>query len=350
MPTPHPFQLTQKPAPKRPEVAHSPQAADGPREDQMPTSFRDITSIPVSPFGVTFYVSNTTNPTEGQGSPGPTGQGRTPKNPFTTIQRAIDEAVSGRGDTIIIQRGTYTETLTINKAGLTLMGAVPYGYPDHVVVTGITTITSSNCSFYNLEFFSNSADAASTIVGTWSASVNSSWFENCSFASDGTTEPEVGSIVWGGNNHTYRNCRFIDNTFGLVLRSNAVDYVSHLEVLDCEFLENTTADITTNAIATAAGTSANTGAVNGPTVGLDQGVRNLRMERSFFGAGVTVPTDFINIVGASSGTMSGNVFGSATHASGTITIPAGIFYSSNAAEEGLTGAYNAAIGTSGRPD
>ena len=297
----------------------------------MPKSFRDIVSIPVNPFGVTFYVSNTTNPTEEQGSPGPGAGGRTPKSPFTTIQRAIDEAVAGRGDTIIVQRGTYSETLTVNKAGLTIMGAVPYGYPDHVVVSGVTSVTASNCSFYNMEFFSNSADAMSTIVGLFTAGVNSSWFENCSFASNGTTEPEAGSIVWGGNNHTYKNCRFIDNTFGLLIRSNIDDYASHVEVVGCEFLEQTTADISTNAAAVAAATVANSG---GATQGIDQGVRNIRMEGNFFGAGVTVPTDFINIVGTSSGTMADNRFGSATHAVGTIVVPAGILVVSSKTEAG----------------
>ena len=299
-------------------------------------------------FGVVYYVSNTTNPGEFQGSRGTERQGRSPRNPFATIQAAIDDAVSGRGDVIVIQRGTYSETLTVNKAGLTLLGAVPYGYPDHVIVSGVTTVTASGVSAYNMEFFSNSADAASTIVGLFSAAVNSSWFENCAFASNGTTEPEAGSIVWGGNNHTWKNCRFIDNTFGLVLRSDTVGYASHVEVIGCEFLEQTTADISTLAIADAAQTVANSG--GGIGLGVNQGVRNFRCERNFFGTGEVTPTDFINIVGTSSGTMTGNMFGSATHASATITIPAGIFYASNAAEEGLTGVYSGAIGTAGRPD
>lgn len=306
------------------------------REKKMPTvvipsSLGGVAAT--NPFGVTFYVSNITNPTEGQGAPGTTAQGRSPKNPFSTIQAAIDAATNGRGDTIIIQRGTYTGALTVDVPGLTVVGAVPYGYPDHVIISGIVTITASNVSFYNVEFFSNSADAASTIVGLFSAGVDSSHFENCSFASNGTTEPEVGSIVWGGNNHSYIKCRFMDNTFGLVLRSNADNFVSHVELVECEFLENTTADITTNAIAAAAITVANSGGL-GAGMGVDQGVRNFRCERSFFGAGEVVPTDFVNIVGTSSGTMVDNYFGSATNAAATITIPAGILYAGNHTEAG----------------
>ena len=296
----------------------------------IPSSLGGVAAT--NPFGVTFYVSNTTNPTEGQGSPGTTAQGRSPKNPFTTIQAAINAATNGRGDTIIIQRGTYTETLTVDVPGLTLVGSVPYGYPDHVIIQGVTTITASNVSFYNIEFFSNSADAASTVIGLFTAGVNSSWFEACSFASNGTIEPEVGSIVWGGNDHVYRNCRFVDNTFGLVLRANTDDFASHVEVMDCEFYENTTADITTNAIAAAAATVANSGGVAGS--GVDQGVRNFRCVRNDFGVGEVTPTDFVNIVGASSGYMADNYFASATNASATITIPAGVLYAGNHTEAG----------------
>lgn len=319
----------------------------------MPSGFmfnRPVFGYMVSsnPFGETFYVSNTTNPTEGQGAPGPTAQGRSPKRPFNTIQAAVDAAVSGRGDTVVVQRGTYAETLTISKAGLTIVGAVPYGYPDHVLVSGVTTVTANGCSFYNMEFNSGSADAISTIVGLFTAGVNSSWFENCSFASDGTTEPEAGAIVWGGNNHTFKNCRFIDNTFGLVLRSNTDSMLTHLVVEDCEFLENTTADLSDRAVAAAAQTVANSGALG--SLGIEQGVGNFRCEGNFFGTGAVTPTDFINILGASSGTMARNVFGSTAHASATITIPTGIFYAVNLAEEGLTGQYSGNIGTSGRPD
>ena len=286
-----------------------------------------------NPFGVNFYVSNTTNPSENQGAAGTTQQGRTPKNPFATIQAAIDEAVGGRGDIVWIQRGPYTETLAVNKAGLTLIGAVPYGYPDHVIVTGITSITASNCSFYNMEFFSNSADAASVIVGAFTAGVNSTWFENCSFASDGTTEPEAGAIVWGGNNNSFRNCRFIDNTFALALRSNTDSMLTHLSIVGCEFMGNTTADLSTQPMATASATVANSGAAT-VTNGVSAGVISAHFEGNFFGAGDVVPTDFINIVGTSSGTMADNRFGSATHDTATITVPAGLLVVSSKTEAG----------------
>ena len=275
-------------------------------------------------FGVVFYVSNITNPTEDQGSRGPGRQGRTPKSPFTTIQAAVDEAVSGRGDVIVIQRGTYTETVTANKNGLTLLGAVPYGYPDHVIIRGRTVFRGNNISAYNIEFFSNSTTAASLVVGDSTTESVSAYLENCSFASDGTTEPACGALVSGGNDHSFIRCRFVDNTRGLLAHSGIVSFISGLRVKDCEFLENTTVDFGTGV----SGDSILT------TLGEDLGIRNLICVDNDFGGGVTIPTDFVNIVGASSGYMAGNTFASTTNASATITIPAGILYGPNGTEAG----------------
>ena len=274
-------------------------------------------------FGVVFYVSNTTNPTEDQGSRGPGRQGRTPKSPFTTIQAAVDEAVSGRGDVIVIQRGTYTETVTANKNGLTLLGAVPYGYPDHVIITGRTVFRGSNISAYNIEFFSNSTIGASLKIGDGTAESVSNYLENCSFASDGTTEPACGALVVGGNDHSFIGCRFIDSTRGLIVHSGLSSFASGLRVKACEFLENTTVDFGTGA----AGDDQYSG-------GVDTGIRNLICVDNDFGGGVTIPTDFVNISGASSGYMARNTFASTTNASATITIPAGILYGPNGTEAG----------------
>ena len=275
-------------------------------------------------FGVIFYVSNTTNPTENQGAPGPTGSGRSPKGPVMTIQAAIDAAVAGRGDVIVIQRGTYTETLAINKAGLTLMGAVPYGYPDHVIVTGRSVVTANGVSGYNLEFFSNSTTAASLVVGNSATEAVGSWWENCAFSSDGTTEPACGALVSGGNNHAFLKCRFIDNTRGLIIHSGITSFASGIQVRECQFLENTTVDFGTGP----------SGDATLATLGEDRGIRNLICVDNYFGGGEVVPTDFVNIVDTSSGFMSGNRFASTTNASATITIPAGILYATAATEAG----------------
>ena len=277
-------------------------------------------------FGVVFYVSNTTNPTEDQGSRGPGRGGRTPKSPFTTIQAAVDEAVSGRGDVIVIQRGTYAETLTIGKAGLTLLGAVPYGYPDHVIVQGPTNIQAAGVSAYNLEFFSNSATRTSLKVGNAVSEAPSAHFENCSFASNGTTEPICGALVCGGNDISFVRCRFIDNTTGLLIHSGITSFASGLRVKECEFLENTTVDFGT-------GVGPNF-ELDGYDGGLNEGIRNLLCIDNYFGGGVTIPTDFVNISGASSGYMARNTFASTTNASATITIPAGILYGPNGTEAG----------------
>lgn len=277
-------------------------------------------------FGVIYYVSNTTNPGEFQGSRGTERQGRSPRNPFATIQAAVDEAVAGRGDVIVIQRGTYTETVTANKNGLTLLGAVPYGYPDHVIVVGATVFRGANISAYNMEFFSNSASRTSLKIGDDTTESASAYLKNCSFASNGTTEPVCGAMVVGGNDHSFIGCRFIDNTNGLLVHSGITSFPSGLRVINCEFLENTTVDFGTG--------SGGAFEVDGYQGGPGEGIRNLICVDNYFGGGVTIPTDFVNISGASSGFMSGNRFASATNASATITIPAGILYATAATEAG----------------
>ena len=275
-------------------------------------------------FGVIFYVSNTTNPTEGQGAPGPTGSGRSPRGPFTTIQAAVDAAVSGRGDVIVIQRGTYTENLSIVKVGLTLLGAVPYGYPDHIIIRGATVIEAANVSAYNLEFFSNSTTRISVKVGDATAEAPSSHFEVCSFASDGTTEPACGLRIAGGNDHSIIRCRIIDNTRGIIIHGGITSNPSGIRIIGNDFLEQTTVDVGTGA----------SGDPTGFIGGEDNGTRNFLCMDNTFGGGVTIPTDFVNIAGTSNGYMARNTFASTTNASATITIPAGILYGPNGTEAG----------------
>lgn len=298
----------------------------------MPRSFRDIPPFPVNPFGVTYYVSNTTNPGEEQGSAGvtPRQQGRTPQSPYATIAAAITDSVSGRGDVVIIQRGTYTENLNFNKAGMTVIGAVPYGYPDHVIIAGNAQVNANGVSFYNLEFFSNSATLYCMRLGQ-ATEANSVWFGNCSFASDGTTEPEGGVAIHGGNNLTFQDCYFIDLTYAIRLTEGLTSVQpTHLTIRGCHFLENTTADLSDFGGLTGTGLVGFEGTTT-------PGVGNLVCVDNDFGTGAVTPTDFINIASgaqASSGYMARNSFGSTTNASATITIPAGILYAANGTEAG----------------
>lgn len=268
-------------------------------------------NVPANPFGVTFYVSNTTNPTEDQGAPGPVAQGRTPKNPFTTIAAAVTAAVSGRGDTIVIQRGTYTENLTLDKAGLTLLSAVPYGYPDHTIIRGTTSITASGVSAYNLEFFSNSTTAAS-VSNTFAGEAGDLWFENCSFASNGTTEPQFGLRIFGANNVVVRGCFFIDNGTGISLEGGTNSWPSGILVEHCVFVEQTTRHLS----------------VPSPSQ-----VENITVRWNAFNRGAVTPTDYVNIA-AGNGQMYGNVIAVATNASASIVIPAGVLYGPNGTEAG----------------
>ena len=279
-------------------------------------------AIESNPFGVTFYVSNTTNPTEDQGSPGPTASGRSPKNPYGTIAAAVAATVSGRGDTIVIQRGTYTENVTITQNGLTLKSASGEGYPDHVVITGRTIVTASNCTFIGIEFFSNSATLPSVTVGSQGGTDrNSTAFLGCSFASDGSTEPLVGLKMFGGNNYRIRGCNFIDNGSGIVFEGSADSFPSNIQIRDSLFMENTTAHVRTSTVA-----------LDGTGPG---SFENLTMVNCVLNRGAVTPTDQVNLAGGN-GIIANCMFAEVTNNSGNIVIPTGVLFVANGTEAGIS--------------
>lgn len=59
--------------------------------------------------------------------------------PLATIDQALDRCVSGRGDVIIINPGTYAENVVIDKDYITLIGGFVSGYarPDIVPAAGL---------------------------------------------------------------------------------------------------------------------------------------------------------------------------------------------------------------------
>lgn len=264
-----------------------------------------------NPFGRKLYVSNAAVNEHGV-RPG-----------FVTIASAISNAQAG--DTITIGRGTYTENPNFNLAGLTVRAGYTGGYPDQVVITGTSTVNASNVTIEGIEFFSNSATAASLQVGS-TTEVNSFVARRCSFASDGTTEPRYGLRIRGGNNHRVEFCRFVDNTYGFVVHSGLSSFASGVTAIGNEFLENTTLDFG----------NLGTGDPNS-AAGAEYGIHNLLYVDNYHGRGQVTPTDFVNITdtnGTSSGFMARNTFASATNASATITIPAGILYGPNGTEAG----------------
>ena len=84
--------------------------------------------------GKTFFVAPTTGHAahpEGKG-PSDNNDGESPLTPFAAVQKALDSCVSGRGDTVVLLRGTHTPggVLTIDKDDVRLLGypPAPYGY------------------------------------------------------------------------------------------------------------------------------------------------------------------------------------------------------------------------------
>lgn len=260
-----------------------------------------------NPFGRKLYVSST------EDNRGETGVRRT----HSTGASAIADAQAG--DIITFARGTYTENLNFNKAGLTVVSAnALWGYPDQVIIQGTTTVNADGVTFVGMEFFSNSATEACVQVGATTEAASFAAL-SCSFSSDGTTEPAYGLRIRGGNNHWVEGCKFVDCVRGFVIHSGITSYASGVHAYGNEYLECSTLDF------------GNTGAAG--AAGAGYSVTSLVYMGNIHARG----TAFVNItdtVGASNGYMALNQFRNATNQASVITIPAGILYGPNGTEAG----------------
>lgn len=92
------------------------------------------------------------------------GGGGTVDSPFETIDEALDAAGDGTGDTIFVYPGTYAETLTVTKSGISLLPAVQGGYnrPDIVPAAGVALTVSTGQGFVcqGMRFAGNTSDTA----------------------------------------------------------------------------------------------------------------------------------------------------------------------------------------------
>uniref|UniRef100_A0A6M3KZF7 Putative pectate lyase n=1 Tax=viral metagenome TaxID=1070528 RepID=A0A6M3KZF7_9ZZZZ len=140
----------------------------------------------VGPSGYTAYDGN---------GPSNTNDGLSPQTPFSTIQNALDQCVTGRGDIVAILPGSYTVTaaLTMSKDDVTLCSAYPVEPQQRskcviVNATDVNTVivTGNNCKIIGLTFDDNVATAtANTAVirlastATAAVEVSGTVIQNC---------------------------------------------------------------------------------------------------------------------------------------------------------------------------
>ena len=138
-----------------------------------------------NPGGQTFYVgASGYTAADGIGA-SDSNDGKSPQQPFSTIQVGLNACTSGRGDVVAILPGSITVTaaITMTKDDVTLTGAYsrgPRAYQPAVIVnaTDVNTITvdANNCTIANLTLDDNvataTADTAAIAVNSASTGVD----------------------------------------------------------------------------------------------------------------------------------------------------------------------------------
>jgi len=142
----------------------------------------------VSPFAQTFYVSTAGNDTN---------VGTSPSTAFLTIAAAIAATTAGRGDTIFIAPGTYTEAVLNPKSFTIFRGAIPtYRRPTVKITSNIAnmvTVDVDGVQFHDIEFLAAGATTDNLInVGTVAA-VDGLVFTRCVF--NGADQTSVVGIL-----------------------------------------------------------------------------------------------------------------------------------------------------------
>ena len=175
-------------------------------------------------------------------------------NIFTTITLAQAACTASKGDIVVIAPGSYSEALTIDKAGVRYigLGASPY----ETVINGAgsicATITGLNVRFENLRFLTTGA-AIVNIYGT--GLVGAPVIDNCDF-----TQIELTSLaciqIAGATTRGLRvtNCNFL----GASGSADAVNAAGKQAFI----MNNTAEDLNTTEATCFGSTSYHTGSSN----------------------------------------------------------------------------------------
>jgi hypothetical protein len=117
------------------------------------------------------------------GNSGGPHDGTSPTSAFQTIQSAVNAAASGKGDTIFIFPGTYTENVNVTKDYLSFIGAQFAGYakPDIGPATGVAlTVKAQGFRAKHCRFFAT--DNSDVVIQTG----NGFEYSDCFFDGNGT--------------------------------------------------------------------------------------------------------------------------------------------------------------------
>lgn len=127
--------------------------------------FSDVTQS-----GEVFYVNNSgVNPLGGVDGANK-GEGKSPKQPFSTIAHALDQCVASRGDKIIVMPGhseTLTSQLDLDVAGVSIIGVGNSLLRPKLIVNGTidcVDVSAANMSLENFQFEIVTTDAATAFV------------------------------------------------------------------------------------------------------------------------------------------------------------------------------------------
>ena len=130
---------------------------------------------------------------------------------YTTIAKAITAATSNLGDFICVDKGTYTEALTVSKNDLTLrgLGSTPYS----TVIDGdgsvAVTVTGVDTAFENLHIKTSGA-AVNCLYGT--GLVGAPNIQRCVFTQTGLTSSAAVNIAGATSRALFvAYCQFIGN-------------------------------------------------------------------------------------------------------------------------------------------
>lgn len=153
-------------------------------------------SNPSQQFGNSKFV---VDPTLGVGS-------------YQTITAAL--AASSSGDTIYIRPGTYTENLTANLGGRTLIGATVGTNAFSVQIVGNHSFTqdASTCAFQSVQFTASSGSAWT--VGSSGAGNSSLYLEGCKVINSGGIGLTISSAGGTGSVQAFF-CNIQGSTIGI---------------------------------------------------------------------------------------------------------------------------------------